>query len=101
MLYIVGMGKGKSEKKAKAGKVKAKFPKKKCCEKRTRCSRCPLRMLKEGTMPEGWTVRHRRLVKTDKVTHLACHSTKKKLKKSGSKKVDVKGKKSKKGKKAA
>lgn len=98
MRYRPRMGKGKK------GKAKVRFPKKKCCEKRTRCSRCPLRMLKEGTMPAGWTVRHRRLVKLDNVESLACASTKKKLKKSGSKKLEVKGKKSvktKKGKKAA
>ncbi|MFN8075633.1 MAG: hypothetical protein U0Q15_09455 [Kineosporiaceae bacterium] len=38
-------------------------PKKKCCESKPRCTRCPLRMLAEGTLPEGYTVRHRKLVK--------------------------------------
>ncbi len=28
-----------------------------------RCNRCPLRMLKEGTLPEGYTVKKRKLVK--------------------------------------
>ena len=31
-----------------------------------RCQRCPLRMLKEGTLPDGYTVKKRRLVKVDK-----------------------------------
>lgn len=102
------MGKGKKGKtKGSAqGATTVKFPKKECCQKRIRCTRCPLRMLKEGTMPEGWTVRHRRLVKVENVTNLGCHSTKKKLKKSDVKKSDrkklsVAGKKAKKGKKAA
>lgn len=56
------MGKGKKKGKAKASSV-AKLPKKKCCESRTRCGRCPLRMLKEGTLPEGYTVHKRKLVK--------------------------------------
>ena len=64
------MGKGKKSK----GDV-AKLPKKKCCESKSRCGRCPLRMLKEGTLPEGYTVRKRKLVKIDKVEKL----TKKKL----------------------
>lgn len=38
-------------------------PKKTCCEDRPRCTRCPLRMLAEGTLPDGYTVRHRKLVK--------------------------------------
>lgn len=52
------MGKGKK------GKAKiAKLPKKECCVSKTRCNRCPLRMLKEGTLPEGYTVKKRKLVK--------------------------------------
>lgn len=48
----------------KAGKAKvAKLPKKKCCVSTKKCSRCPLRMLKEGTLPPGYTVKRRRLVK--------------------------------------
>lgn len=38
------------------------MPKKKCCGDKPRCTRCPLRMLAEGTMPPGLTVRHRRVV---------------------------------------
>ena len=48
----------------KAGKAKvAKLPKKKCCVSTTKCNRCPLRMLKEGTLPSGYTVKKRKLVK--------------------------------------
>ena len=47
-----------------AGQAKlAKLPKKKCCVSTTRCNRCPLRMLKEGTLPPGYTVKKRKLVK--------------------------------------
>ena len=42
---------------------------------KSRCKRCPIRMLKEGTLPEGMTVRKRRLVTLDgkpvKKKHLA------------------------------
>lgn len=38
-------------------------PKSKCCVSKDRCKRCPIRMLKEGTLPEGFTVKKRRLVK--------------------------------------
>lgn len=49
------------------GKSKAKHkpPKLKCCESKKKCSRCPLRMLKEGTLPDGYAVKHRRLVRLD------------------------------------
>ena len=43
----------------------AKLPKKKCCVSSTKCTRCPLRMLKEGTLPAGYTVKKRKLVKVD------------------------------------
>jgi len=49
------------------GKKKGK-PKSKCCVSKDRCNRCPLRMLKEGTLPDGYTVRKRKLVKVDKKT---------------------------------
>jgi hypothetical protein len=39
-------------------------PKKKCCSDKPRCKRCPIRMLAEGTLPEGLTVKKRKLVKT-------------------------------------
>lgn len=48
----------------KVGKV-AKLPKKKCCVDTPKCNRCPLRMLQEGTLPAGYTVKKRKLVKVD------------------------------------
>ncbi|KAA1420826.1 hypothetical protein F0U44_00275 [Nocardioides humilatus] len=50
---------GKS-KKSKACKV----PKTECCISKSKCGRCPLRMLKEGTMPDGFTVKKRVVVST-------------------------------------
>jgi hypothetical protein len=41
------------------------MPKKKCCSDKPACKRCPLRMMKEGTLPDGYTVKKRRLVKID------------------------------------
>jgi len=41
-------------------------PKSTCCADRPRCKRCPIRMLKDGTLPAGYTVRKRKLVKTKK-----------------------------------
>ena len=58
------MGKVKGKKTGK-GKV-ARLPKKECCVSRTKCNRCPLRMLKEGTLPDGYTVKKRKLVKVKK-----------------------------------
>ena len=63
------VGKGKKGKKKAAGKV-AKLPKKKCCESRDRCNRCPLRMLKEGTLPAGYTVHKRKLVTVEKAASI-------------------------------
>jgi hypothetical protein len=48
----------------------AKLPKKKCCESKSTCNRCPLRMLKEGTLPPGYTVRKRKLVTMKKAERL-------------------------------
>lgn len=49
-----------------ATKVKAKvLPKSKCCASKRRCKRCPIRMLKEGTLPDGLAVKRRRLVTAD------------------------------------
>ena len=42
-----------------------RVPKTKCCVKSTRCDRCPIRLLKEGAMPDGYAVRKRRLVRTE------------------------------------
>ena len=57
---------GKSQR--TAGAKVAKLPKKKCCVSSKKCGRCPLRMLKEGTLPPGYTVKKRRLVKIEVVT---------------------------------
>ena len=54
------MGKTKALPKAKG------MPKSKCCVSKDRCKRCPIRMLKEGTLPDGYTVQRRKLVKVDK-----------------------------------
>ena len=53
--------------KSKAGKRSEtrKLPKRECCASRSACDRCPLRMMKEGSLPEGYTVRKRRLVRLD------------------------------------
>ena len=65
------MGKGKKEKKARAASAAGartparKLPKTECCVSKKRCERCPLRMLKEGTLPAGYTVHKRKLVRLD------------------------------------
>lgn len=38
-------------------------PKKECCTSKPKCTRCPLRMLADGTLPDGYTVKKRKLVK--------------------------------------
>jgi hypothetical protein len=48
----------------KSSKV-AKLPKTECCASKSKCNRCPLRMLKEGTLPTGYTVKKRKLVTVD------------------------------------
>jgi hypothetical protein len=52
-------------------KVKSCLPKKKCCVSKDRCRRCPILMLKQGTLPEGYTVKKRKLVKADPKTDRA------------------------------
>ena len=47
----------------KLGKKLGKKPKAKCCVSDQRCKRCPIRMLREGTLPQGYTVKKRKLVK--------------------------------------
>lgn len=42
-----------------------KLPKSKCCVSKSRCTRCPIRMLKDGTLPQGYTVQKRKLVKVE------------------------------------
>ena len=54
-----------------------KLPKKKCCEDKPRCGRCPLRALAEGTLPSGYTVKKRRLVKLAKADKVLAKSTRK------------------------
>jgi hypothetical protein len=44
---------------------KTKLPKTECCVSSSKCDRCPLRMLKEGTLPTGYTVKKRKLVRVD------------------------------------
>jgi hypothetical protein len=53
------------------------MPKKKCCQDKPRCKRCPLRALAEGTLPPGYTVKKRRLVKLDKADAVPARSTRK------------------------
>jgi hypothetical protein len=45
--------------------VARKLPKRECCDDRPKCGRCPLRMLKEGSLPPGYTVKKRKLVRVD------------------------------------
>ena len=54
MAYRAAMGK-----KVKIGKVKVK---EKCCVSKKRCSSCPIRLLKEGRLPDGYAVHKRKLV---------------------------------------
>jgi hypothetical protein len=42
-----------------------KLPKTECCVSKSKCARCPLQMLKEGTLPAGYTVKKRKLVRVD------------------------------------
>jgi len=58
----------------------AKPPKKKCCSSKPACKRCPVQMMKEGRLPEGYTVKKRKLVKA---------KTKNKKKSSSKTKVDL------------
>ena len=42
------------------------MPKKKCCSSKPACKRCPIQMLAKGKLPEGYTVKKRKLVKVKK-----------------------------------
>jgi hypothetical protein len=53
----------KKSKKALGKSKKARKPKGTCCVSDKRCKRCPIRMLREGTLPQGYTVKKRKLVK--------------------------------------
>lgn len=44
---------------------KSLLPKTECCGSKERCTRCPIMMLKQGTLPAGMTVKHRKLVGPD------------------------------------
>lgn len=61
----MGKSKGKKGGKGSKGATVVRLPKTECCESRSKCGRCPLRMLKEGTLPSGYTVKKRRLVRLD------------------------------------
>ncbi|PJJ47856.1 hypothetical protein CLV56_4115 [Mumia flava] len=52
-------------KKKQSTKGKKKLPKIECCVSKSRCGRCPIRMLKDGNLPDGYTVKKRRLVRVD------------------------------------
>ena len=60
------------------------LPKTKCCVSKSRCERCPIRMLKEGTLPNGYGVHKRELVRVDSCGKpLSKKAAKKQAKKSG------------------
>lgn len=54
-------------KKVKVGKVKVK---EKCCVSKKRCGSCPIRLLQEGRLPEGYAVHKRKLVTAKKKAKL-------------------------------
>ena len=56
----------KGGKKAAKKAARSCLPKKKCCISKDKCKRCPLLALKRGTLPDGYTVKKRKLVKLDK-----------------------------------
>jgi hypothetical protein len=41
-------------------------PKKKCCSSKPACKRCPIKLMQKGKLPEGYTVKRRKLVKVKK-----------------------------------
>lgn len=59
----MGKKSGKKSKDVKASKAVGKLPKSECCVSKDKCKRCPLVALKQGTLPPGYTVKKRRLVK--------------------------------------
>lgn len=67
MRLVSKAAKKKSAKKraVESEQPKSRQPKKKCCVSKDRCKRCPIRMLKEGTLPPGYTVKKRRVVRVD------------------------------------
>lgn len=63
----MGMGAKTTRSRPAEAAVVSKLPKKKCCVATVRCNRCPIQMLKEGTLPAGYTVKQRRLVRVDTI----------------------------------
>ncbi len=55
----------------KTKKQVKRLPKSKCCVSKSRCRRCPIRMLKEGTLPDGYAVKKRKLVRVKKQPSIA------------------------------
>ena len=55
MVGVIVLGMGKA----------IKLPKTECCVSKSRCDRCPIRMLKEGSLPSGYGVHKRALVRVD------------------------------------
>jgi hypothetical protein len=70
-------------------------PKKKCCTSKPRCRRCPIRLLSEGALPPGYTVRKRKLVKVAAPLDVRAADDAKGKQKSGKKKKNKSKKKSK------
>lgn len=67
-----------------------KLPKTECCVSKSRCARCPIAMLKEGTLPSGYTVKKRKLVRvcdTGQLKQVKKDDLKKALRKAGKKKA--------------
>jgi len=72
-----------------------KLPKTSCCVSKSRCDRCPIRMLKEGSLPSGYGVHKRKLVRIEagkkktgkKVKKAELVAVMRKQKKSGKKKA--------------
>ena len=70
------------------------LPKTECCVSKTRCDRCPIRMLKEGKLPDGYGVHKRKLVRVEaggkkvkKVKKAEIAAAVRRQKKSGKKKL--------------
>jgi hypothetical protein len=62
----VGKKDANAKKKASGKKAAVRtLPKMECCVSKKRCDRCPIQMLKDGTLPCGYTVHKRKLVRLD------------------------------------
>jgi hypothetical protein len=67
-------------------------PKTECCVSKSRCDRCPIRMLKEGSLPAGYGVHKRKVVRVEakgkkKVKKAELVAAVRKQQKSGKKKL--------------